>query len=39
LTLEVRLAVKVPLLPVMLLYNIYQYKVFAGKASEAVYGG
>lgn len=38
LTLKVMLMVMVPLLPVMLLYNVYQYKVFSGKASEAGYG-
>jgi cytochrome d ubiquinol oxidase subunit II len=38
LTLKVMLVVMVPLLPVMLLYNAYQCKVFSGKASEAGYG-
>lgn len=38
LTLKVMLVVMVPLLPVMLLYNVYQYKVFSGKASDAGYG-
>lgn len=38
LTLKVMLFVIVPLLPVMLLYNAYQYKVFSGKASEPGYG-
>jgi cytochrome bd-type quinol oxidase subunit 2 len=32
------LVVMVPLLPLMLLYNAYQYKVFSGKVSEAGYG-
>lgn len=31
------LVVMVPVMPVMLLYNAYQYKVFAGKA-QAGYG-
>jgi cytochrome d ubiquinol oxidase subunit II len=38
LTLKVMLFVIVPLLPVMLLYNAYQYKVFSGKDGEAGYG-
>jgi cytochrome d ubiquinol oxidase subunit II len=38
LTLKVMLVVMVPLLPLMLLYNAYQYKVFSGKVSEAGYG-
>lgn len=38
LTLKMMLVVMVPVLPVMLLYNAYQYKVFAGK-TEAGYGG
>ncbi len=38
LTLKVMLMVMIPLLPVMLLYNAYQYKVFSGKAGEAGYG-
>ena len=37
LVLKVMLAVMVLILPVMLLYNAYQYKVFSGKA-EAGYG-
>jgi cytochrome d ubiquinol oxidase subunit II len=37
LTLKVMLMVIVPLLPVMLIYNAYQYRVFRGKA-EAGYG-
>jgi cytochrome d ubiquinol oxidase subunit II len=37
LTLKVMLLVIVPLLPVMLIYNAYQYRVFRGKAG-AVYG-
>lgn len=38
LTLKVMLMVIVPLLPVMLIYNAYQYRVFRGKAGEAGYG-
>lgn len=37
LTLKMMLVVVVPILPVMLLYNAYQYKVFSGKAA-AGYG-
>jgi cytochrome d ubiquinol oxidase subunit II len=37
LTLKIVLMVIVPLLPVMLIYNAYQYRVFRGKA-EAGYG-
>jgi len=37
LTLKVILIVIVPLLPVMLFYNAYQYRVFRGKV-EAGYG-
>ena len=37
LTLKIMLMVIVPLLPVMLVYNAYQYRVFRGKA-EANYG-
>jgi cytochrome bd ubiquinol oxidase subunit II len=35
LTLKVMLVVMVPLLPLMLLYNVYQYKVFSGKVSAS----
>lgn len=38
LTLKVMLVVIVPLLPVMLLYNAYQYRVFSGKAGGPGYG-
>jgi cytochrome d ubiquinol oxidase subunit II len=38
LTLKVMLMVMVPLLPLMLLYNAYQYKVFSGKVSEGGHG-
>jgi cytochrome d ubiquinol oxidase subunit II len=34
-TLTVMLLVIGPLLPLMLLYNAYQYRVFAGKAEES----
>lgn len=37
LTLKMMLAVIVPVLPVMILYNIYQYRVFSGRG-EAGYG-
>ena len=37
LTLKVMLAVMVPMLPVMLLYNAFQYRVLSGKAGEAGY--
>ncbi|MFW6113116.1 MAG: cytochrome d ubiquinol oxidase subunit II [Thermodesulfobacteriota bacterium] len=37
LTLKMMLAVIVPILPVMILYNIYQYRVFSGRA-ESGYG-
>jgi len=36
--LEIMLLVMIPLLPVMLIYNAYQYRVFRGKAGEAGYG-
>jgi len=38
LVLEIMLLVMIPLLPVMLIYNAYQYRVFRGKAGEAGYG-
>ena len=37
LTLKVMLVVMVPLLPLMLLYNAFQYQVLRGKVSEAGY--
>jgi cytochrome d ubiquinol oxidase subunit II len=37
LTLEIMLLVMVPLLPIMLIYNAYQYRVFRGKAGVAGY--
>lgn len=38
LTLKVMLVVMVPLLPLMLLYNVYQYKVFSANVSAADQG-
>lgn len=38
LSLKMMLVVMVPLLPLMLLYNVYQYKVFSGKVSAADQG-
>jgi cytochrome bd ubiquinol oxidase subunit II len=38
LTLQIMLVVMLPLLPVMLWYNTYQYRIFWGKAGEHGYG-